>query len=91
MLYTRSPPGSVGRRAGCVSFFAGRAMETTRIDGGGGRLRSAQRITTRAIGTNSNAHVSEKKYYIHGVLNEVYLQIFLGMAVTFRNESNDGN
>ena len=34
---------------------------------------------------------STKESRMHGVLNEVYLQTFLGMGVTFRNESNDGN
>ena len=32
-----------------------------------------------------------KKSRRHGVLNEVYLRFFLGMGVTFRDESNDGN
>jgi len=28
---------------------------------------------------------------MHEVINEVYLQKFLGMGVTFRDESSDGN
>ena len=33
----------------------------------------------------------QKKSYMHEVLNEVYLQTFLRLGVTFRDESNDDN
>ena len=32
-----------------------------------------------------------KKIRMHEALNEVYLQTFLGMCVTFHDESNDSN
>ena len=33
----------------------------------------------------------KKESRMHAVLNEVYLQKILGMSVTFRDESSDGN
>ena len=32
-----------------------------------------------------------KESCMHGVLNKIYLQFFLKLGVTFRDESNDGN
>ena len=36
-------------------------------------------------------HVFQKKSRMYEGLNEIYLQIFLGMSIIFRDESNDGN
>ena len=34
---------------------------------------------------------ARREFFPHEGLNEVYLQIFSEMGVTFRDESNDGN
>ena len=47
-------------------------------------------MTVGLFGSPS-VHKPWKESRMHEVLDEVYLQIFLGMDITFRDESNDGN
>ena len=51
-----------------------------------------ERASTFGFYSGFYTHVFFKKESrMHAVLNEVYLQKILGMGVTFRDESNDGN
>ena len=55
------------------------------------RLAGSIKEMQRACLVRSLPFHFTKKFRMHGVLNEVYLQNLLEMGITFRDKSNDDN